>query len=385
MRTKCWRCLPRDQRGQSGLEYAILAAVIGVGLLGAWNAFGGRLGCVLARIEGSFGGAAEDLSGRCSGSDSDSDGFRAAAEPQFALPLAAGPEGAMPKPSANAPEKTELYAIVDAKEITSVAALGKSSRLIDLINSDKPVLGIDEGGTYIFSWGKAVSDILDDSKTLQEDLKWARSNLRGGFRPGIRGDGTFYDPATDAVVIDQNELDNATTDPEEIVSSLAHEISHARSPPEEIDPSGRTKEEYIAADVDAQLRDESRANLRAAKIVREIKEKSGIEVEIPGSNADEFAALEADKSLTDDVKEARGAELFGGRDSNADGDYDDVGEHAGECPSTWACNTPCASPGKHDPKICTTPDDNYTKYYTPSAQKEADMLYKDVPAGAKAP
>ena len=107
------------------------------------------------------------------------------------------------------------------------------------------------------------------------------------FQVGTAGSGSSFSSATQTITIEPGRTDA------EIVSSIAHEVGHARSKrPHYIpDTPTMTRDQFVQANVDNQLKGEADAQLNAAIVRAEVKRNGGPDIGIPGTQTAKYQAV----------------------------------------------------------------------------------------------
>jgi type VI secretion system secreted protein VgrG len=122
------------------------------------------------------------------------------------------------------------------------------------------------------------SPTLNSSLTTLEKQGWK-------IKYGDPGSGSFCDKENKVIQIDGNEKE----DPNEVATTLAHETGHALYKEDPyVAPDGLSKEEYVNANVESGLKDEGEATLHNIEISREIKKNTGKEIDVAGTQRDEY-------------------------------------------------------------------------------------------------
>jgi type VI secretion system secreted protein VgrG len=137
--------------------------------------------------------------------------------------------------------------------------------------------------------GKKVDDLVAKSPKLTENLKKLEGKCDIVY--GEAGKGTYYDKNAlprPKIVIDPNDKDN----PESVVQSLAHESGHALYTLDPyVPPDGLTKEEYVAKNVNRNLKDEGEATMTNAEVRREILDNGGPDIGVAGSQSEKYKKI----------------------------------------------------------------------------------------------
>lgn len=172
--------------------------------------------------------------------------------------------------------------------------------------------------------GEDIDAIAAKSPTLQKNLAALKGKV--DIEYGTAGGGTFYDPngvPRPKIVVDPNEAG----DPASVVQSLSHESGHALYTQDPyVPPDGLTKEEYVAKNVNRNLKDEGEATLTNAQVRNEILENGGPDIGIAGSHTEEYDAIA--KKYPDPADRDKARQEIG--DIFADGETPSGDENAGK-------------------------------------------------------
>lgn len=107
------------------------------------------------------------------------------------------------------------------------------------------------------------------------------------FQVGTAGDGSSFNSGTKTITIEPGRTDR------EIVASIAHEVGHARSKRANFIPDTptMTRDGFVDANVDNQLKGEADAQLNAAIVRAEVKSNGGPDIGIPGTQTAKYQAV----------------------------------------------------------------------------------------------
>ena len=137
--------------------------------------------------------------------------------------------------------------------------------------------------------GKAVDDLVAKSPKLSENLR--KLDGKCDIVYGEAGKGTYYDSTAlprPKIVIDPNDKDK----PEAVVQSLAHESGHALYTQDPyIPPDGLTKDDYVAKNVNRNLKDEGEATMTNAEVRKEILDNGGPDVGVAGAQSEKYKEI----------------------------------------------------------------------------------------------
>ncbi len=166
--------------------------------------------------------------------------------------------------------------------------------------------------------GKDVDDIVNKSPTLKANIE-ALQKQGYTISYGEKGKGTYVNKDGKSIVIDENEKGN----PLSVVQSLAHESGHAMYT---ADPyvgfDGKTRDEYVAANVNSNLKDEGEATIMNL-IVREelMKNDPKMDIGVAGAQAEKYKELyEKNKDkISDPAERDKLRQTIG--DAFADGEH----------------------------------------------------------------
>jgi len=129
----------------------------------------------------------------------------------------------------------------------------------------------------------AKSPTLQGNLEKLDDEKWT-------VKYGAAGGGSYCDRDAKTIVVDANEKGH----PEQVVQTLAHESGHALYTPDPyVQPTGLTKQQYVAANVNRSLKDEGEATLMNARIREEILNNGGSDIGIAGAQSAKYEQLSA--------------------------------------------------------------------------------------------
>lgn len=111
------------------------------------------------------------------------------------------------------------------------------------------------------------------------------------IRVGPAGKGSYADRNEKVIVIDANELGNDTA----MAQTFAHETGHAMYTPDPYTAPapGMTKNQYVQANVNSNLKDEGEATLTNIEIKNEILANGGPDIGIAGANGAKYEAAAA--------------------------------------------------------------------------------------------
>lgn len=136
--------------------------------------------------------------------------------------------------------------------------------------------------------GKDVDDVVNKSPTLKANIE-ALQKQGYTISYGEKGKGTYVNKGTKSIVIDENDKGN----PLSVAQSLAHESGHALYQQDAyVGMDGKTKDEYVAANVNRNLKDEGEATLMNL-IVREelLKADPKLDIGVAGSQAEKYKEI----------------------------------------------------------------------------------------------
>jgi WXG100 family type VII secretion target len=107
------------------------------------------------------------------------------------------------------------------------------------------------------------------------------------FQVGTAGQGSSFNSGTQTITIEPGRTDR------EIVASIAHEVGHARSKRADYIPDTptMTRDAFVDANVDNQLKGEADAQLNAAIVRAEVKANGGPDIGIPGTQTAKYQAV----------------------------------------------------------------------------------------------
>ncbi len=200
----------------------------------------------------------------------------------------------------------------------SPSAPGAESSILDIIGDaiEDAVEAVEDffNPDVTTGLGAEVDVIVNMSPTLKAKLNALQAD--GWVIVDRPGTGSAASKADKKIFIDssQNEVG--------IVKSLAHETGHASYTQDPYTPmDGKTKEEYIDANLNSDMKDEGEATLTNIEVRNEIKENGGPEIPISGDPANH---AQYEKSYEDSV-------ASGDRDAARQeiGDIQKDGEHTG--------------------------------------------------------
>jgi len=127
--------------------------------------------------------------------------------------------------------------------------------------------------------GDDVDALVNKSPTLRDKLD--RLQKDGWVIETQNGGGTYADKTQKKIVVD---IENASA--EDQVQSLAHEAGHADYTVDPyVPPDGKTKQEYVDANVKRDLKDEGEATLTNLEVREEILDAGGPDIGIAGNSA----------------------------------------------------------------------------------------------------
>lgn len=293
------------QRGLSTVEYVIVLCLMAVMAIGTWQLFGEQVRRKLSLATDQL----ETLQLETSSSfEADGAGTGAPGVGAGAPPLAA--PGASPAPAAG---------------VTPPPPPPPSSGL-----------------------GTDIDAVLVKSPKLMQSIMAARQQ---GWRieySSTNGTGSYADTGTKTVVIDSSLKGS----PNDVTTTLAHEVGHALNPPQTVPMTGLTRTEFIAKNVDAMLDSEGYATLKALEARDELKQNGGPDIPIHGAQVPKYDAIYQDYKagkLTRDQAAHQIGQLY------ADGE------------------------------VASTTNKKYRETYTSHYEKEWDRHYSGKPADFKAP
>ena len=139
----------------------------------------------------------------------------------------------------------------------------------------------------ILGGNPALLNTITSSPILMDKLG---SLLTDGWviRYGTAGGGSFCDKEANEIVLDPNESGDHLA----MTQTLAHEAGHATYTPDPyVAPDGLTRDEYVAANVNSQLKDEGEATLTNAEVREEIMNNSGEDIGIAGTQTDDYERI----------------------------------------------------------------------------------------------
>jgi len=135
--------------------------------------------------------------------------------------------------------------------------------------------------------GKDVDDLAAKSPTLQKNIEELKKK---GYtiKYGEAGKGSFHNGKKKEIVIDPNKKGS----PESIVRSLAHESGHGLYKQDPYQShKGKTKNDYVDANVNRNLKNEGEATLMNAQVRDEIKKNGGPDIGISGSQSEDYEKI----------------------------------------------------------------------------------------------
>jgi type VI secretion system secreted protein VgrG len=182
----------------------------------------------------------------------------------------------------------------EASEAGSAAAIGSPDEGFE---AREAPLGANEGPeateahppTTSAHLGNAVDVIAAKSPTLQENLR-KLDDQHWTITYGDAGEGSYTLRDTKTIVIDSSQK----AYPALVVQTLAHETGHALyGKNAEISPKGLTRNQYIARNVNVNLKDEGEATLVNAQVRQEILDHGGPDVGIAGVQRADYRIIAA--------------------------------------------------------------------------------------------
>jgi type VI secretion system secreted protein VgrG len=168
------------------------------------------------------------------------------------------------------------------------------------------------GGGPASTLGKPADDLIAKSATLTKNLNELEAD---GWKVeiGKEGGGSYTDRGSKTIVLDPSQV----ASPEQMVQTLAHESGHAKYTIEpEVPMTGLTKQQYVDANTNRELKDEGEATLTNAKVREEIQKNGGPDIGIAGNQAkyDEIYKKYPDPADRDKARQEVG-------DAFADGEH----------------------------------------------------------------
>ncbi|MDB5558682.1 MAG: motif family protein [Enterovirga sp.] len=138
--------------------------------------------------------------------------------------------------------------------------------------------------------GADVDALANKSDTLAANI--AKLQADGWtIQYGPAGKGSTCDKANKVITIDGSKRGN----PDSAVRSLAHETGHAMYKQDPyVPPNGLTKDQYVAANVNRELKDEGEATLMNAQVRNEINGNGGSDIGISGAGAPKYEKTAAE-------------------------------------------------------------------------------------------
>jgi WXG100 family type VII secretion target len=131
-------------------------------------------------------------------------------------------------------------------------------------------------------FSQGVRDLVKKSPTLKAQI-FKLDQEKFTIRVGAPGSGNFTNQAKHLINIDQGGTDEGTA------AMIAHEVGHTvnqeKFPPY---PMRLTREEYVQGSVDAEMRNEGRAQINAAIVRAEVNAVGGPDIGIPGTQTADF-------------------------------------------------------------------------------------------------
>jgi uncharacterized Zn-binding protein involved in type VI secretion len=152
------------------------------------------------------------------------------------------------------------------------------------------MIGDAAGGGFMNWIGPDIDAIADKSPILTNNIK---DLLAKGWKigTGLPGGGSFSNRQKKQIVIDPQEKGN----PAAVVQTLAHESGHAEYTPDAyVPPAGLTKDQYVAKNVNNNLKDEGEATMTNAQVRNEINKNGGPDIGVAGDQSDQYKQI-ADK------------------------------------------------------------------------------------------
>ena len=182
--------------------------------------------------------------------------------------------------------------------------------------SDRMLKGFDQ----------KTRDAANKSPTLQKQLEHLEGN-DWRIVHGKPGEGSYCDKRNTRIVIDPG-LEGA-----QATGVVAHEVGHATHTGEpEVPPNGRTKQEYVDANVDRHMRDEGDAQFNAARVRDEVASNGGKDTGIPGQHEDGYQKIYDDRKagkVSEDQAKSQMGDLMGQEKTSTTGESyrDYYGKH----------------------------------------------------------
>jgi type VI secretion system secreted protein VgrG len=137
--------------------------------------------------------------------------------------------------------------------------------------------------------GQDVDALAAKSPTLQGNLERLQAE-KWTIEYGTAGKGSYCDRDAKTIVIDASEKGH----PEQVIQTLAHESGHALYTPDPyVAPTGLSKQEYVAKNINSALKDEGEAALTNAQVRQEILNNGGSDIGIAGAQSSKYEELAA--------------------------------------------------------------------------------------------
>lgn len=157
-----------------------------------------------------------------------------------------------------------------------------------------PDVLINEGGdaastltgqpTVATGLGADVDALVNLSPTLAKQVEQLQKD-GWSIQYGPAGGGSYANRREKRIVIDSNERGNAAL----VSQTIAHEAGHAMyTLPAEVPMEGRSRQEYVEANVQRHLRDEAEATMNNMKVRDEILLGGGPDIGVAGANAKQY-------------------------------------------------------------------------------------------------
>ena len=123
---------------------------------------------------------------------------------------------------------------------------------------------------------------VDKSPTLKKQLGELHDD-GWKVKQGDPGKGSFADRKNKEIVLDPNLPKDQQT------QVLAHEAGHAKYTPDPyVPPTGKTKQEYVDANVKNSMKDEGEATYNNCKVRDEVKQNGGGDIGVAGANSNGY-------------------------------------------------------------------------------------------------
>jgi type VI secretion system secreted protein VgrG len=139
------------------------------------------------------------------------------------------------------------------------------------------------------------------SPTLTKNVEALKKN-GWTIEYGDAGKGSYTDKTKKRIVVDSN----AKNSPTAAAQTLAHESGHALYTADPyVTPTGKTKDEYVKANVKRDLKDEGEATLTNVQVRNEVKENGGPDIGVAGTQAKKYEEIAAKYPEAKDRDKAR--------------------------------------------------------------------------------